>query len=274
MPRRSQQQPGTQSDAYWFRESRSRPGGTAPSSYATPLPCARTFSDFTGTPLAHLKLVDRWPAFCRCMLDSLTVRAAGRRLSVDKDTAFRWRHRILEAIDASDTATLGPSVTVHETWFPHSEKGSRSLHRPPRQRAAAHRIDMIPVWVLVARDRGGRVASEVIGRARPGAADLDRALGARLPAAAELVSRFGPYGAAGTFALRSRRRYRCVDFASHELQAVLRYILALHRWIRRFQGVATRYLGNYLAWHRLLEAADRSPYVGAGRRWLLAARCP
>lgn len=36
------------------------------------------------------------------------------------------------------------------------------------------------------------------------------------------------------------------------------YILALRRWIRRFRGVATRYLDNHLAWHGILEAAARA----------------
>jgi len=32
----------------------------------------------------------------------------------------------------------------------------------------------------------------------------------------------------------------------------------LGEWLRRFQGVATRYLGNHLGWRRLIERHDRN----------------
>lgn len=235
--------------------------------------CRRTFSDFTGTPLATLKHIDRWPDFCHCMLESLSVRRTATLIGVDKNTAFRWRHLILPAVDASDTASLASSVVFHETWFPHSEKGSRNLDRPARRRAAFHRIDMTPVWVLVARDSSGRIASDVVGPLRPAATDLDVALGPRLAATAEFVSTFGPYGAAGMLAVRLERSYRRAEPGAPEVMAVRRYILALRRWLKPFRGVATRYLANYLAWHRFLDASGKLG-CGAGHRWLLAARFP
>ncbi|MFO7894351.1 MAG: IS1595 family transposase [Longimicrobiales bacterium] len=233
--------------------------------------CRRTFSDFTGTPLATLKHIDRWPDFCHCMLASLSVRRTATLLGVDKNTAFRWRHRVLPVLDASDTAPLGSSVFFHETWFPHSEKGSRDLDRPPRHRAAFRRMDMTPVWVLIARDGCGRVVSDVVGPLRPGASELEAALRPRLDATIEFVSTFGPYGAAGILAVRLERSYRRAGLRAPESMAVRRYIMALRRWLKRFRGVATRYLPNYLAWHRFLEAHGDA---GGGYRWLLAARFP
>ena len=32
----------------------------------------------------------------------------------------------------------------------------------------------------------------------------------------------------------------------------------LKSWIARFRGVATKYLSNYLGWHRMLDAARQS----------------
>ncbi len=48
--------------------------------------CGRTFSDFTGTWLAHGKRPDLWPRYVECMRLGLTCRAAGRRLGIHKDT--------------------------------------------------------------------------------------------------------------------------------------------------------------------------------------------
>ena len=215
--------------------------------------CSRTFNDFTGTPLAHLKHIDRWPAFCRCALDSLTVRRSAALLGVDKMTAFRWRHRLLTALRTSDTAPLGVTVTIHETSFPFSEKGRRDLDRPPRRRSVFGRLDIPVAWVFVAADEAGRPASGVVGPRRPGADDLLAALEARLHRTTELVSVFGPYGATGLLAVRTDRAYRRAGWHSPEFEPVHASVLALRRWLRRFHGVATRYLDNYLAWHRLLE---------------------
>ncbi|MFO7893151.1 MAG: IS1595 family transposase [Longimicrobiales bacterium] len=241
------------------------------------LVCERTFSDFTGTPLAALKLVDRWPDFCRCMLASMTVREAARYLGVDKNTAFRWRHRLLRALDASDCGPLGSTVVIHETSFPFSEKGKRGLERPPRRRRATGWFEVPSVWAYIASDDAGRIASGVVGQRRPMADDLQAALAPRLGTAGEIVSSIGPYGAAGLLAVRLERAYRRAEPGAPEMMVARRYIMAMRRWLKHFHGVATRYLSNYLAWHRFLEAGGIGA-AGAGQRvghrLLLAARFP
>ncbi len=234
--------------------------------------CHRTFSDFTGTPLAHLKLLDRWPAFFECIQASLTVRSTGRLLGVDKDTAFRWRHRLLADLDASDTTTLHPSAVLIETWFAHSEKGSRSLDRPPRRRRALHRNQITPVWVLVARDPSGRLASGVVGLHRPTHDDLAALLLPHLHPHAELVSTIGYYGAPARMADNTGHAHRRVQHHDPEFRPVRDCVLGLHRWIRRFRGVATRYLDNYLAWHRLLTTHRLLPGHRSATRHRLPVR--
>jgi hypothetical protein len=39
----------------------------------------------------------------------------------------------------------------------------------------------------------------------------------------------------------------------YHVQNVNAYDSRLKEWMRRFHGVATRYLGNYLGWRRLIE---------------------
>lgn len=189
------------------------------------------------------------------MLDSMTVRHAGHVLGIDKDTAFRWRHRLLAALDATDDTRLSGAVALEETFFAHSEKGSRDLDRPPRSRRALHRTEITAIWTLVARDSGGRIASGVVGRHRPEPRDLERLLLPHLAAEAELVSTIGHYGAPARMAERTGHVHRRIELGAPPIRAARRYILGLHRWIKRFRGVATRYLPNYLAWHRVLRVA-------------------
>lgn len=235
--------------------------------------CRRTFSDFTGTALAYVKRLGAWSPYCACMRAALPIRASARYAGVSNATAFRWRHRILEALDRGDDAVLGRVVTIGETWFQHSRKGSRSLNRKPRRRRIIHRYRATPVWVLIARDQNSRVAGEVVGFRRPRPADVADTLAGRLAPGAELVSRFGHYGAPAVAAdLLLRVPHRTVDLGAPEVVSVKWYIVRLHRWMRRFRGVATRYLANYLTWHRFVEAGGAwSERMGVAA---LSAGCP
>ena len=63
---------------------------------------------------------------------------------------------------------------------------------------------------------------------------------------------------------------RVRDGAFH-VQNVNAYHGRLKGWMGRFNGVATRYLPNYLGWRRTLE---RAPEPSASKTWLLAAARP
>jgi transposase-like protein len=62
------------------------------------LGCGRRFNALTGTPLARLRLREKWLPYLQCLMGSDTVRAAAQRVSVAKSTSFRWRHRFLAAL--------------------------------------------------------------------------------------------------------------------------------------------------------------------------------
>src|SRR5437764_1455118 len=67
-----------------------------------------------------------------------------------------------------------------------------------------------------------------------------------------------------------RVRVRVREGAFH-IQNVNAYHGRLKGWMGRFNGVATRYLPNYLGWRRTLE---RAPEPSASKTWLLAAARP
>jgi len=48
----------------------------------------------------------------------------------------------------------------------------------------------------------------------------------------------------------SKREY---TYGSYHIQNVNAYISRLKRWMCRFNGVATRYLDNYLGWWRMID---------------------
>ena len=90
--------------------------------------CKRTFNAATGTPLSGLHRKERWLTFGLSLAEGETVRESARRCGLGVNTAFRWRHRFLEAA-AQDRPKLKGIVEVDETYVLESHKGSRTLDR-------------------------------------------------------------------------------------------------------------------------------------------------
>src|ERR1035437_5559741 len=92
--------------------------------------CGKTSNALTGTPLAHLRKRERWLRYGQALIEGVSVRQAAQRCGIDKNTAFLWRHRFLQAAATHRPAHEGGIVEADETFFLESYKGQRKLHRP------------------------------------------------------------------------------------------------------------------------------------------------
>lgn len=59
--------------------------------------CGKSFNALTATPLSRLRHKDQWLAFGQSLAEGETVDQAAKRCGGAHSTAFRWRHRFLEA---------------------------------------------------------------------------------------------------------------------------------------------------------------------------------
>jgi transposase-like protein len=218
--------------------------------------CGKTSNALTGTPLAHLHKRERWLRYGQALIEGVSVRQAAQCCGVDKNTAFLWRHRFLQAAATHRPAHEGGIVEADETFFLESFKGQRKSHRPARQRGGvgAH---WEHIAVLVVRERSGQTAdfrlegidaSHITAVLRP-LVDKDAILctdGARVY---QTVAR-----ALGLThrAINVQQGIRAIDGAFH-IQNVNAYDSRLKQWMGRFHGVATKCLENYLGWRRMLE---------------------
>ena len=122
------------------------------------LDCRRTFNSLTGTPLARLRKKERWLGFAGVLNQSLSVRKAATACKVNKNTAFKWRHRFLKTQNQSKDQSLAGIAEVDEIFLLESFKGQRKLPRAARKRGGVAEkpglsAEQIPV--LIARDRAG-----------------------------------------------------------------------------------------------------------------------
>jgi transposase-like protein len=126
--------------------------------------CRKSFNALTGTPLARLRLKERWLDFTQSLSVGDTVRGSAAQCDVALTTAFRWRHRFLKAVKTT-TVPLRGIVEADETYLLDSRKGDRQLDRPPRKRggkAAKRGLSREQVPILVAADRTGTTVTAVL----------------------------------------------------------------------------------------------------------------
>lgn len=244
--------------------------------------CRRTFSDLSRTPAAYSKKLTLWAPYVECMRAGMTVHASAARVGIHPTTAFRWRHRLLAGLRASDAEKLSGAVELDSAWYLHSEKG-----RGPVGDRAARRRGPSDGWVpasegvnvLIACDRtGGTVTAVLESRnSRLIAADsLEQTLFGRLHGVATVIAAQLSTGPAARFAeragtrfLRAPGRFELFDRRLNHITAARDYRFRLHRWLKRFRGVATVYLENYLIWHRMVDHALREGMAARALRWPL-----
>ena len=129
--------------------------------------CGKTFTRLSGTPLSRLRHRAKWLDYLGEMLEARSVRAAAKSVDVHRNTSFRWRHRFLELAKHDRPERLSGIAEADELFLLESQKGSRTLKRPPRRRggvASTRGISHEHVCVLVARDRTGGTHDFVTGR--------------------------------------------------------------------------------------------------------------
>ena len=130
--------------------------------------CRKTFGALTGTPLAGLHYKDRWINQAQALMSGESVAKAAERCAIDPTTAFRWRHRFLQALNLDRPAALSGIVEADETFVLESFKGKReSLPRASRKRggkAGKRGLSAEQIPVIVARDRAGATLDAVLPR--------------------------------------------------------------------------------------------------------------
>jgi transposase-like protein len=251
------------------------------------LGCSRTFSDLTGTLLSRTRKLAAWIAFAEHLRRVPTVRAAAEAVGVNKDTALRWRHRMLDALAETERIGTGPASarpgpdltllmsiplvgrparlepgnrpTAFVAWVllgavPAAPGLERTLARPTFARVVEvrrqpHRLGTLPV--------------------RPGLAVFQAM--ARAPVWSKVVT--APRGEMPMLALAARERGWKVLSPSHwnaRRLAIRRLVRGLWRfrgqfssWKARFRGIAPENLTRYLNWFGVLggyEGAWRVPF--------------
>jgi transposase-like protein len=235
--------------------------------------CRRTFSDLTATPAAYLKKLGRFATTTTPAVLELSIRRAADILQVSRDTAFRWRHLICGALEKTSPVTLEGWIELAHFQLAESRKGQKVEGRAPRRRGVWPLVGYggRRVSVQVAADRVGHVLAAPFAGEPHGRAWLDL-LESRLRGPVVLLAAIGPLGRYGSLARRIGVPY--LDTRTQHGRSTLEHVetarafaTRFRAWLRRFRGVASSYLGNYLAWYGWLDPGIAFP--NRAYRWVL-----
>lgn len=244
--------------------------------------CHKTFNSLTNTPLARLRKKECWLEYAQCLKEGKSVRKSASDCVIHRNTAFKWRHRFLKNSTKIKPKSLTGIVETQEKMILKSEKGSRNLHRPPRQRGQRIDLKKIParekLCLIFSRDRHQNTLSKMLLKFT--SSEMETHLKPTLAKDALFCS--NSKNTYRYFARENSLRHGFIDFTKGEmvkkdivhLRNVSSYKASYESWARRFHGVATKYLHNYLSWYSnmdefnmdinkqaiLLRAKNPSPY--------------
>jgi len=227
--------------------------------------CKRSFTEYTGTWLAGLQRKDMVADYLELMLQEKGLDKISETLGINKKTAFDWRHKILAALDNKDDEDDFTGITESdETFFLRSEKGMDVNDRKSRKRGGRSNkrgISNDQVAVIVTQDRKSTLDLRVAKLGRIGKLDIENAIGKRVKKGVTILCSDSHHSYKG-FARDKEMEFHPVNASKGErvkgnyhIQHVNSTHNRIKKWIdNTFWGVSTKYLQQYLNWHRAKES--------------------
>ncbi|WP_432409202.1 IS1595 family transposase [Wukongibacter sp. M2B1] len=232
--------------------------------------CRKTFNDFTHSPRYNSKKDTRkWVLYAKCMINGYSIRKCAEIVGISVPTSFYWRHKIIDAIRTfMGMGSVGGVVEVDETFFRESFKGNHKksknfiMPRKSRKRGTKGRkrgISNEQVCVLCAMDRVGNIMTELICKGRMKHTDIERFFNDKIDGDAIFCTdshkSYLKFAQNTGVELKQIKRGRHKEGVYH-IQHINYYHSKLKKWMDRFNGVATKYLSNYMYWFKWLQYFD------------------
>lgn len=228
--------------------------------------CCRSFTEYTGTWMAGLHKKDKVDAYLALMLEEKSLDKIKESLKINKKTAFDWRHKILSSLSngKDDNDDFTGITESDETFFLRSEKGMKVTDRKSRKRGGKSNkrgISNDQVAVIVTQDRKSTLDLSVATLGRISKIDLENAIGKRVKKGVTILCSDSHHTYKG-FAKDNEMEFHPINASKGErvkgnyhIQHVNSTHNRIKKWIdNTFWGVSTKYLQQYLNWHRLKES--------------------
>lgn len=219
--------------------------------------CGRVFNEVTDSFLMGTKKdISIWKKYIDCMLNHFTIRKTAEICGINKTTAFVWRHKILDVISSKTDKEikLNGIIEVDEAFFNISYKGMRNLPRESHHRgtkANMRGISNEQVCVTCAIDRNKNSYGKISNLGRITIDSLNRLFENRIEIESIICS--DSNSAYRKFSEGIGCKHIEIESGKHKngiyhINHINSYHSKLKTFLRKFNGVATKYLNNYIVW--------------------------
>jgi transposase-like protein len=202
--------------------------------------CKKTFNDLTNTPFEGFRDLEKVKKYMHCMIEGMSIREAARCVEISVPTSFAWRHKLLKHIEKLAAPRMKNVKEVKEVKVPFSAKGQK--------KPVANSLKKAKVSMVFVADRTGKLDS-----------------GSELnynKVTNEIFNRLIITQNEDTcYVKKNQKQLRKLDCENSinklmaqtsSLEIVNLSIKKWELWSKRFHGVATKYLNNYLHWFDFL----------------------
>lgn len=206
--------------------------------------CHKQFKDTSLTALHWLHKTGKVQRYFQAMQNSLSVRKAAKYAGVSKGTAFAWRHKFLTSLSSgqfyvsnSNAATV-KSVKIFT--LPYSAKGRKKEPEKNREKS-----------ITVIQLEGGQLCIKKIARRRA-VKQISSEIQTGKPEVyiARVPNKLLHASLVRTEGIKTITR---TDFADKLLNQISQKQENILQWMKRFKGVASKYLQQYWSWYATLN---------------------
>ena len=218
--------------------------------------CGKTFTEYTKTVFFSTKKdYNTWFQYIELMMTGLSLAKIANKLNMSVLTAFRWRHKILNAIKKQlSQSQVNGVVQADETFLLESHKGkhidgiiSRKRGGVANYRGISHQ----QVGIMVAIDGDKNIVADIYGKGRLTTQQIEGVLGQKIQDESILVTDYHKsyIKFAESHHLQHKRIARGkYKNGEYHINNVNSYHKGFKDFMKSFNGVSTRYLANYINW--------------------------
>lgn len=198
--------------------------------------CNKTFSRTTNTLWSYSKKeAIKWIEFNELFIERKSLRFCAKKLNIALVTAFYWRHKLLNALKLyDDKKLLRNKVVIGKRFIKENFKGSRKILTDERKN----------IWVFGAKDEFNSILVKPVCKSIFIRSDFNIKIGNRVDKNAYITSIGDRYVKA--FANIHNKYIQEQHAEIEEKNSYKFFMLKLPDWMKKYRGIATKYLDEYL----------------------------
>lgn len=205
--------------------------------------CGKSFNNLTNTPFSGIHNLKKVKKYLECMINGDSIRKSADIVEVSVTTSFHWRHKLLNALNKLPSPGMKNVKEMLELELPYSHKGQK--HK------LSNKMRRSKVSALFVCDRRGKLDSDSIIYSKRDQNPVLKRISKISNQHSEIICLSKPRGlnilSAGQIKINSNNS----NYTNSDLIRLT--VKNWESWMKRFKGVATKYLRNYLHWYDFLD---------------------